>query len=442
MNGWTHTTIGDLCDQGILHTQTGPFGSQLHKSDYLEDGGVPVVPTEAIGRRRILPIDVPLVSEETANRLSRHFIRQGDILFARRGIQATGLSALVSEAESGWICGTGAILLRPLSSDIDPVFLSYHLSDQSTFNWIRQNAVGAVMPNLNESVIRRIPLHLPPLRLQTSISSALSSLDDKIETNRRMNAVLEEMARAIFRAWFVDFEPVKAKAAGATSFPGMPQETFDQLPNRLTPSELGEIPEGWNAEPLSKQIILIGGGTPKRKQAENWNGNIPWYSVRDAPDAADAWVTQTTETITDLGIQNSSAKVVRPRTTIVSARGTVGKLALTAVPMAMNQSCYAVQGAVDGSDFYTYFLLMGAVGSLSQQAHGSVFDTITRQTFDSTSAVHATEEISKAFDRCVEPLLKQMRENCRQNHDLAATRDSLLPKLISGDITTSAIRSS
>ena len=128
-DGWQKTTVGVLCDEGKLRTQTGPFGSQLHSYDYVPIG-VPVVPTEGIGRRRLLTQGIPHVTEETAARLTRHRLEVGDILFARRGVQATGLSAIVTPKQAGWICGTGAILLRVTGKCIDPEFLSFLLSSE------------------------------------------------------------------------------------------------------------------------------------------------------------------------------------------------------------------------------------------------------------------------------------------------------------------------
>lgn len=275
---------------------------------------------------------------------------------------------------------------------------------------------------------------LPPLPEQHKIADILGSLDDKIELNRRMNRTLEAMARAIFKAWFVDFEPVKAKAAGAGGFRGMPQAIFDQLPERFTDTELGPVPEGWDVVPLSELVELVGGGTPKRKMAEYWGGNIPWFSVRDAPDNGDLWVIDTEEKITQRGVDNSSAKILREGTTIISARGTVGRLALTAVPMAMNQSCYGVQGADGVGDFFVYFTLHHAVAELQQRTHGSVFDTITRKTFDALMRVRPGPESLREFENVVAPFLMMMRGNLFQNRYLASIRDTLLPKLISGEV--------
>ncbi len=186
--------------------------------------------------------------------------------------------------------------------------------------------------------------------------------------------------------------------------------------------------------PFSELVSLRGGGTPKRKVAEYWAGTIPWFSVRDAPADRDVWVIDTEERITDSAVENSAAKVLREGTTIISARGTVGRLALTAVPMAINQSCYGVQGADGVGDFFVYFALQHAVGELRQRTHGSVFDTITRQTFNSLHHVRPPSSLLNAFEATVAPFLHGLRSNRSQSRTLALLRNALLPKLISGEL--------
>lgn len=434
-DGWRETTVGVLCDEGVLHTQTGPFGSQLHSYDYVPKG-IPVVPTEGIGRRRLLTEGIPEVAEQTAERLSRHRLKSGDILFARRGVQATGLSAIVTPKQEGWICGTGAILLRVLGDSIQPEFLSFLLSSDESVMWLKQHAVGAVMPNLNEGVIRQFPLSIPPLPEQKAIAAVLAALDDKIELNRRMNATLETMARALFQSWFVDFDPVRAKLDGR-QLHGLDTVTAALFPEHLEDSPLGHIPKGWEVCSLANKIELLSGGTPKTSEQDYWDGDIPWYSVKDAPSVTDVWVIQTEKQVTKLGIENSAAQVLPEGTTIISARGTVGKLALVGTPMAMNQSCYGVRGAKGYADYFTYFALRQATADLQQRTHGTVFDTITRQTFETLDCIFPPAPLTQAFDRAVAPLLVQVRANLHQSRALATLRDTLLPKLLSRELRVS-----
>lgn len=257
----------------------------------------------------------------------------------------------------------------------------------------------------------------------------LSALDDKIELNRRMNATLEAMARAIFRDWFVTFGPTRAKMAGAE--PYLPPETWSVFPDRL--DENG-VPEGWEEKPLSEFFSILGGGTPKTKEPAYWGGNIPWYSVVDAPSGSNVYVHDTEKKITDRGLQESSAKLVREGTTIISARGTVGKLAMAAQEMTFNQSCYGLQGEGSVGDCFTYLAAQHMVSRLQAMAHGSVFSTITRATFQSLNLAKPKDHVFEAFKRAAQPLFEKMKANGKESRTLAQTRDLLLPKLMSGEV--------
>src|ERR1700694_2388467 len=254
---WKHCAIGDLCDAGVVELRTGPFGSQLHAHDYVENG-VAVVPTEAIRDRQIDHTLLPKISPAKAKELERHRLRTGDILFARRGVQATGHIGYVRAAEDGFVCGTGAIRLRINGSDagVTSDFLSHVLANPASVDWFKFHAIGATMPNLNEGIIRSFPLAVPPLAEQRAIAHVLGALDDKIELNRRMNETLEAIARAIFKSWFVDFDPVRAKAEGHQPF-GMDAATAARSPDAFEDSPPGKIPAGWAVVDLSEIVDVI-----------------------------------------------------------------------------------------------------------------------------------------------------------------------------------------
>lgn len=328
---------------------------------------------------------------------------------------------------------------------------------------IQSYLTGAVMPKLTQGNLNRIPVRYPEPDYQKQIVQVLSFLDRKIDLNRRINQTIEAMAQAIFKSWFVDFDPVKAKIAaieqgedplcasmraisGKTDaeLDQMPREHHDQLaataalfPDAMEESELGEIPKGWKAVPLSKMIQLIGGGTPKRSEPSYWNGTIPWFSVRDVPNDGDVWVVDTDEKITEAGLQKSSTKLLGRGATIISARGTVGKLAMVGQEMAMNQSCYGVVGTEGVGDFFNYFNLKLAVETLKRNTHGAVFDTITQATFETVTCVKPENSAMKQFDEKVGLLLTSIRSNVFQNRELAKLRNTLLPKLLSGELHVS-----
>lgn len=281
--------------------------------------------------------------------------------------------------------------------------------------------------SLNNEMLGRLKMLLPPVEQQKDIGRVLKSFDDKIGLNRRMNATLEAMARALFKAWFVDFEPVHANKENRPSTSASPEIA------KLFPSNFENgIPKGWELKPLTEFFRLIGGGTPKTWNPEFWNGDIPWYSVVDAPSESDVFVIDTGKKITQAGLERSSTRLLRKGVTIISARGTVGKLAITGNEMTMNQSCYAVEGKF--GDYFTFYVLRAAIGELKQKTHGAVFDTITQDTFKSISELLPDPEITSAFENIVGSIMQKIEENLRQNKILSEIRDALLPRLISGRI--------
>ena len=271
-----------------------------------------------------------------------------------------------------------------------------------------------------------------PIPKQRAIAHILGTLDDKIELNRRMNETLEEMARALFKSWFVDFDPVRAKMEGRDT--GLPPDVAALFPDRLMDSELGEIPEGWEVGVLDDAIELLSGGTPRTLVSSYWNGDIPWYTAKDAPSLSDIFALDTERTITQAGVENSSTKILPVRTTIITARGTVGRLACLGIPMAMNQTCYGIQGARGYPDFFTYWTVRKAVGELQSRTHGTIFDTITSQTFKIVDMVLPPVNVTEAFECTVNSIMGRILNNLHESQTLAALRDTLLPKLMSGEL--------
>jgi type I restriction enzyme S subunit len=252
-----------------------------------------------------------------------------------------------------------------------------------------------------------ISVPLPPFTEQKAIAAVLGTLDDKIELNRRMNETMEGLAEIIFKSWFVD--------ANAT-----------------------KLPKGWRKMPFTDTVEILGGGTPKTSVSKYWNGNIPWFSVVDAPQGSDIFVIDTEKKITQSGVDNSSTQVLPVGTTIISARGTVGKIALVGLPMAMNQSCYGLRGKAGAKGYHTYFATHALVSTLLQHAHGSIFDTITRDTLAGVQVAAPPAAVIDQFEEKVSPLMERIRNNLFETRTLAELRDALLPKLLSGELRVSA----
>ena len=274
----------------------------------------------------------------------------------------------------------------------------------------------------------------PALPEQRAIAHILGTLDDKIELNRRMNRTLEEMARAIYQDWFVDFGPTRAKIEGQELY--LPPELWDLFPDQLVDSELGEIPEGWETGALSDTVEILSGGTPRTSVPEYWGGNVQWYTPKDAPNPSDVFAITTERSITLAGVANSSTQVLPFGTTVISARGTVGRLACFGIPMAMNQTCYGIRGASGYPDYFTYWNVRNTVQDLQGRTHGTVFDTITRDTFKIAESILAPPQLAQAYEERVYPLMARILGNAFESFRLTGLRDTLLPPLISGEMNS------
>jgi type I restriction enzyme S subunit len=247
-----------------------------------------------------------------------------------------------------------------------------------------------------------------------------------------MNDTLEAISRVLFKSWFVDFDPVHAKAEGRDS--GLSERLTDLFSDSFETSEIGKTPKGWRIQSFADTVEILGGGTPKTSVPTYWNGDIPWFSVVDAPREGDVWVVDTEKKITGAGAENSSTKVLPEGTTIITARGTVGKVALVGVPMAMNQSCYGLRPKVGAHGSFTYFQTKELVSRLRRHAHGSVFDTITRDTLAGVTVTVPPENLVEAFETAIRAAMERMRVALLESRTLASVRDCLLPKLISGEL--------
>ena len=637
-SGFLEGRLANLCDSdgGI---QTGPFGSQLHQEDYVSVG-TPIVTVEHLGENRILHRNLPCVSDYDRDRLSKYALRRGDVVFSRVG--SVDRRALVREPEEGWLFSGRCLRVRPDSAKIDSRYLSYFFGLSTFQAHIRSIAVGATMPSLNTQLLSDVTIFYPPLPEQRAIAHILGTLDDKIELNRRMNETLEAMARALFKSWFVDFDPVRAKAAlrnhaahhspdpitpplrgsrgdkgaspqasrrgetgapppprpwsdikrqytskalqhaqamrqsqtnaegllwyylrnkqlggykfrrqqpigpyiadfaclpekllieldgGQHADPNAPDEQRDRFlqqqgyrvlrfwnhevfadcfgvlesiyaalthhppleggskdaslsgrgsppplqpapdglasatppqggsdwsvdrarayldsmdpdiaalfPDRFVDSELGEIPAGWEVGILDDIVELHSGGTPRTSVPDYWDGDIPWYTAKDAPALSDVFVLATERKITQAGVENSAAKILPAGTTIITARGTVGRLACLGIPMAMNQTCYGIRGADGYPEFFIYWSIRTVVDELQRRTHGTIFDTITRQTFKLVETTVVPVEVTRAFEVVVKPVMERILKNMDASGKVAALRDALLPKLVSGKV--------
>ncbi|MDD5140206.1 MAG: restriction endonuclease subunit S [Verrucomicrobiales bacterium] len=391
---WEHQVLSDLVDKerGICYGIVQP-GS--HAAN-----GVPVIRVNNIKFGRIETGDALRVSSDIEAKYRRSRLRGGEVLLTLVG--SLGESAVVPTELAGWNVAR-AVGVIPVRTEIGSRWVELCLRSSLSQNFIGTRATTTVQATFNLRDLANIPIPLPPKKERDAIASVLGALDDKIELNRRMNETMEALAQSLFKSWFVD----------ATQ---------------------SALPKGWREVPFTETVEIIGGGTPKTSVAEYWSGDIPWFSVVDAPQGSDLFVIDTEKKITQAGVDNSSTQVLPIGTTIISARGTVGKVALVGVPMAMNQSCYGLRGKAGTKGFHSYFVTRALVSQLQQHAHGSVFDTITRDTLAGVQVTLPLAAVVEQFEEKVSPLMERIRNNLLESRTLAALRDALLPKLLSGEL--------
>ena len=296
---------------------------------------------------------------------------------------------------------------------------------------------GSVQPNVSPMLIHNTTFFLPPLAEQRAIAHILGTLDDKIELNRRMNETLEEMARALFKSWFVDFDPVRAKMEGrwhrGESQPGLPAEYYDLFPGRLVESELGEIPEGWEVKGLGAFGDIITGKTPSTKRAEYYGEDVPFLRI---PDMHGKMYTLNTEImLSDKGAESQSKKTVPPGSVSVSCIATPGLVVLNHRDTQTNQQINSIVPYDQSLSRYLYWTCRHlssdiATGGLG----GSVFGNMNKSTFNALLAIRPELSTIRAFDAVVSPVHTAILANEEQAHTLAGQRDALLPRLVSGEI--------
>ena len=281
---------------------------------------------------------------------------------------------------------------------------------KSNIDHIKSLGTGSTFAEVSASILKSFEIEIPDLPTQRQIAQILSSLDDKIELNLQMNQTLEAMAQAIFKEWFVNF-----------NFPGFDGELVDGLP------------KGWRMGNVLEIATLLSGGTPKTSEPEYWDGDINWASAKDITSSNNQFIIETEKTITELGIKKSAAKLLPTYTTIISARGTVGNFCILPKEMAISQSNYGLKSN-SNFDFFLFLLVKDMILMMKAFAYGAVFDTITTRTFQAMEITIPDNHTIKEFEEFVRPIYSKIFTNQLQIQSLTQTRDTLLPKLMSGEI--------
>ncbi len=408
----TTRTLGEICDEVKGTIRTGPFGSQLHKSDY-KDAGLPVVMPKNIIDGQISTEDIVFIDDNDAERLSQHRLKKGDIVYGRRG--DIGRRALIKDRESSWLCGTGCLRISLGNRILNPDFLYYYLGDLQVIAFIYNQAVGATMPNLNTTIIRNIPITYPSLITQNKIASVLSAYDDLIENNTRRIKVLETMAQTLYQEWFVKFR-----------FPGKEQV-------KMVESELGLIPEGWEVVQIKDFGKVITGKTPSKKKPEYYGDYMPF--IKTPSMHGKTFCIEVEEYLSEFGVSSQKNKIIPPHSLCVSCIGTAGIVNITTSFSQTNQQINSIILDNQENLEFLYFALLNLKETINQYgSNGATMVNLNKGKFEALKALLPQQNILSEFHRITKHKFDLIRNLQIRNINLRKTRDLLLPKLISGQI--------
>jgi len=372
------------------------------------------------------------ISDEQADGLRGVILQPNDILLNITGDGITfGRACMVPKDVLPACVNQHVSIIRLDPQRADAGYVLAFLTHPKVKSYIESFNAGGSRRAITKGHIESFRLPLPPLPEQRAIAHILGTLDNKIELNRRMNETLEVMARALFKSWFVDFDPVRAKAEGRE--PGLPKPLADLFPESFEDSELGEIPRGWAIGEIQDCCTHIqNGGTPQRNESRYWDGgNIPWLTSGEVRQPI---VIATGGFITELGLTESSAKWVPAYSTVIALYGaTAGQVSLVSSPLTTNQAVCALVPKKDFA-FFNYLSMRAATSDLESKAVGSAQQNISKGIVQETQVILPPTPVVERFAMLVGPLFDQWIASLCQSRTLAALRDTLLPKLISGEV--------
>lgn len=342
-----------------------------------------------------------------------YLLKENDIVFARTG-NSTGRTYFY-DGTDGELVYAGFLIKFSLDSDkVNPRILKYYTHSQPYYDWVRSFDTGGTRGNINAKVFGAMPITLPPRNLQDRIVEILKSLDDKIELNRRINANLEEQAQALFKSWFVDFEPFKD--------------------GPFVDSELGEIPQGWKVNTIEDLASYIAsGGTPRTLDTSYYDGDIRWFTTKELKDG---FLFDSEKHISQTALENSAAKLFPQNTVLMAiyASPTVGRLGILTAESTCNQAAVGIIAKEEIGYIYLYLLLLSERVNLNNLASGAAQQNLNVGIIKRYRVLVPPIDILNVFNKVITPIFSIIRNNTAQIYSLSALRDALLPKLMKGEI--------
>lgn len=410
-DNWEVTTLGEACNRGGGNIQTGPFGSQLHAADYVPVG-IPSIMPENIGDNRIIIDKIARITQEDAHRLIRYRVREGDIVYSRRG--DVERRALVRDAEEGWLCGTGCLRVRVGAGLLDPRFTSFYLGHPEVRSWIVRHAVGATMPNLNTSILSALPIVVPPREEQRRIAAFLSALDDKIDLDHRINKTAEALASAVFKKMFMD-------------------KVENDLPNGWTWSSLLELFSN------SAECVLTGPFGSNLHASDYRDDGVPLILVKHVMEGR--VLDEDLPRVAFSKAKELERYLLKVGDIVFTRVGAVGRTAYIHEAQAgWMISGQTLRVRVPNAEILNprylaqIYLELDFTAMVESHALGTTRPSLNTGILASFKFLYPPIAIQKKFAQLVEPLDKQREHNFAEIKTLTDLRDAFLSKLMSGEI--------
>ena len=391
--GYETYRIADLIDEIAM----GPFGSNIKVSCFV-DSGVPVLNGSNLEGFSLSEKTFRYVTRKKADSLNKANAHRGDIVITHRGTLGQIVFIPQDSKYDRYVISQSQFRVR-CNDKVLPEYLVYYFHTPIGQHKLLSNASQVGVPALARpsSTFQQIEVVLPELSIQKRVVEIISTIQKKIVNNQELNDNLQQQAAALFSS------------------------LYDR-----SNTEVG----------FTDLIQILGGGTPKTGENTYWNGKIAFFTPKDV---GTPYTLITEKTISKEGLSHCNSRLYPVNTVFVTARGTVGKVGMSGVPMAMNQSCYALVGK-ETHQLLVYFYTLKAVDRLKHKASGAVFDAITTRDFESEQIMKLSDDDATAFLRVAEPMFQEVLNNNIENLRLSTLRDSLLPKLMSGEIDVSAVQ--
>lgn len=419
-SNWRKVALKDIADD-ITVGFVGPMASEYVPT------GIPFLRSQNVLPHRISLQDIKFISEEFYQKIKKSALSPGDVVIVRTG--KPGTAAVIPDTLLVSNC-SDLVIVRP-GNELNAKFLSYYMNGIGQHH-VSAHLVGAVQQHFNVGSAKEMKIFLPSRMEQDQIVGILGALDDKIELNRRMNETLEAMAKALFKSWFVDFDPVRAKAEGRPP-EGLPPEIATLFPDAFEDSELGEIPKGWEYVPLSELGRIVCGKTPPTSNADFYGGNVPFITIPDMHGKM--LITKASKHLSVQGADFQRTKYLPRYSTCVSCIATPGLVVLTTQDSQTNQQINSVIPDKLNQSLFNYFCIKQAAYTvISHGSGGSVFHNLNTGEFSKLKVLLPDLRLAVAFHQLIEPFILKIENTQQISENLAKLRDSILPKLMSGEI--------